>query len=157
MRPTINSSKHVVHFPASSIASGVRANFTCVVVDNTFASAGAVREGATIKAVYVEMWVDGVTASKTVFGCITKVAGDGALPTYTETLNMGTYEQKKNVLSMHQGLAPSGGNQMAIWREWIPIPKGKQRFGLGDTLKITLAATGTTINLCGFVIFKEYY
>ncbi len=106
---------------------------------------------------YVEIWANGATASKTGFSCITKSIGNAAYPTFGETANMGAYANKKNVLETHQGIMPSGGNQMAFYRHWVKIPKGKQRMGLGDSIKITISATGTVVNMCGLVVFKEYY
>ncbi len=157
MKPTINSDKHIVHFPTTVVASGARTNFLVLDVDNDFTNAGSVRQGASVKAVYIEMWIDGVTASKTAYGAVIKLVSAVAALTYTEILNMGTYANKKNVLSQHQGLAPSGGNIVPLFREWVLIPKGKQRMGKGDSIKITISATGTNVNVCGFAVFKEYF
>lgn len=157
VQATINSDKHYVHFPVASVASGARTSLTVLDVDNDLGNASSVRVGAIVKAIYVEMWADGDTASKTGFACITKLGGTQSGPTYAETLNMTTYLNKKNVLESHQGLMPSGGNQLAFFKHWVKIPKGKQRMGLGDTVKISISATGTAINFCGIVVFKEYY
>ncbi len=157
VRPTVNSEKHFVHYPIEAVASGVRVNKTVLSVSNALGSADAVRVGSTVKAIYVELWANGATASKTGFACITKSVGLGDFPTFAETANMGAYPNKKNVFETHQGIMPSGGNQMAFFRHWIKIPKGKQRMGLGDGIKITISGTGTVVNFCGFAVFKEYY
>ncbi len=157
MKATINSEKHYVHTPVTAVASGVRSNVTLVDVDNQLSDANDVRVGAIVKAVYVEMWADSATASKTVNACITKIVSNGATPSFAEMANMGSYGNKKNVLEFHQGLAPSNGNIIPLFRQWVMIPKGKQRFGLGDALTFSISATGASMNFCGFTTFKEYY
>ncbi len=158
MLAPINTVKHYGHTSAFAITNGVRSVIVLVdaIVAPAVASAISVKEGAIIKAVYVEFWVSGVTAEKTVSACIVKLPGGSVSPTFTEMTNMGTYNNKKNVLEFHQGLAPTGGNIIPIFRGWIKIPKGKQRFGFSDQLILAVSANGTNVNLCGFTTFKEY-
>ncbi len=47
-------------------------------------------------------------------------------------------------------------NSVALVRQWFKIPKGKQRFGLGDQLFVTAQSTGQDFQLCGFATYKEY-
>ncbi len=159
VRPTINSIKHYVHVPVTVVNSGARTSFvvsTSVVAPAT-GNASDVREGSLVKAVYVEMWVDGVTASKTVNTCFIKLSAGSPVPSAAEMSNMGAYTNKKNVLEFHQGLAPSGGNIIPLYRGWIKIPKGKQRQGLQDVIRCVINAVGTNVNVCGFFTYKEYY
>ncbi len=159
MRSPIMSNKHYVHQDSTAIASGSGLNILVVTTlarGAAIAAASDVFEGAIVKAVYLEYWVDGGTASKTVIGMVVKIIGNGTMITFAESTNLGTFKGKKNILEVHQGLAPSSGNQMAIFRHWIKIPKGKQRFGLGDSLQIKVSAVGTAVNVCGFATFKDY-
>ncbi len=156
MRPTINSDKHYVHLPVTVVTNGARTNVFILLADNSLAAATSVRVGSVVKAVYVELWVDSATASKTVSACVYKLS-DGTSPTFGEMSNMTTYSNKKNVFEFHQGLAPTTGNIIPLFRQWIKIPKGKQRIGLGDSIKISVAATGANMNMCGVFVFKEYY
>lgn len=159
MLSPINSNKHFVHIPVTVVTSGARTQFTIAQALARGAAVTAssdITEGATIKAIYLEIWVDGVTASKTVSACIVKRPAAVAGPTAAEMSNLGSYGNKKNVLEFHQGLAPSSGNQMALFRHWVRIPKGKQRFGLDDLIVIIINAVATNINVCGFMTYKEY-
>ncbi len=140
-----------------SVASGAVGNFNIVTVDNALGAVTAVRVGAKVKAVYVELIIDGVTASKTFICLFVKLPNAVGGPTFTETQNLSTWDNKSNILEMHQGLGPTGGNVMPVFRHWIKIPKGKQRMALGDQIKMYIAGVGTTINFCAVSIFKEYY
>jgi len=62
------------------------------------------------------------------------------------------------VLYTTQGiLGPSDAQgAVPIIRTWVPIPKGKQRFSLGDRFVITLLALNNAYRFCGMFIFKEY-
>lgn len=157
MKPTINSDKHYIHSAVFTTVSAARTILKLVTVDNALGVPADVRVGALVKAVYVEYWVDSATASKTVNAAIVKLPGGASAPTYAEMQNLSTYANKKNVLEFHQGLAPSGGNTIPLFRQWVLIPKGKQRFGLGDEIVFVISATGATMNTCGFATFKEYY
>ncbi len=159
MLSPIVSVKHYVHTPAVTIATGVRTMVTIVnaiAKGSAITSAADVEEGAVIKAIYLEYWVSGETASQTGNALVLKRPSGATQPTYAEMQNLGAYINKKNILSTHQGLMPTGGNVMPIFREWIKIPKGKQRMGLGDLIQVAVSATGTTVNLCGFATFKSY-
>ncbi len=127
-----------------------------IVEGATRASPVDVEEGAVVKAVYVEMWISGVTLDKTATWVILKRPANVAGPTFTEMATLGAYPNKKNILNSGQGIPPTNGNVMNIYKGWIKIPKGKQRFGLDDKLILTVAAVGTTVNICGIVTFKEY-
>ncbi len=157
MKATINSDKHYFQTPVVQVASGTRLNINVVTVDNALVNASDVRVGAVVKAVYLEYWVDGDTASKTVQAMFQKRPSGVDNISYAEMQNLGAYDNKKNILEHHEGLAPSGGNVLPLFRGWMSIPKGKQRMGLGDNLTVSVAATATDVNLCGFATFKEYF
>ncbi len=158
MKAIIKAIKHYFHVPAAVITSG---GITASVLVNTIAE-GATRsnafdvyEGSNVAAVYVEHWLSGVTLDKTATWCILKRPAGVAGPTFTEMANLGAYANKKNILNAGQGLAPTNGNVLNIYKGWIMIPKGKQRFGLGDSLVLTIAAVGTNVTHCGLSTFKE--
>ncbi len=159
MLSPITSNKHYVHIPVFTVTAASRVQTTvvnAVAKGTAITTADQVDEGSTIKAVYVELWISGVTANLAVQACLVKRPASVSGPTFGDMAAMGTYPNKKNVFEYHQGLAPTGGNQMAIFRHWIKIPKGKQRFGLDDLLVIVTSALGTNINVCGFATYKEY-
>lgn len=159
MKPTINSVKHYFHTPATGVASGVAINIDIVKAiakGATRANPFDVEEGAIVKALFVEYWVKADNPNFTVSGCIVKRPANAASPTFTEMGNMGSYPNKKNVFEFHQGLAPSGGNVVALFRHWVAIPKGKQRMGLDDRISMKFAFTGSAGDVCGFTTYKEY-
>ncbi len=150
--------KHYSNIPAGVVTSGaISANDIINVVAKGAARAQTfdVEEGAIIKAIYCEFWMSGVTADKTGTWCIVKRPSNALNPTFAEMNSLGTYANKKNVFRTGQGLMPTGGNIVPVIRDWLLIPKGKQRFGLGDALSIVFAATGTNVNVCGLSIFLE--
>ena len=160
MRPIIHSTKHYVQQSRSEVVTVATANIDIIKgVESTTANAvDEVAEGTLIKAVFVEMWLldtanDGsfiVTLSKDVSGI--------AAITFAQSNAVGTWGNKKNVLYMTQGLSPNNGvgNPVPIIRQWFKIPKGKQRFGLGDKLRLNITNNGLNeLEFCGFFTYKE--
>ncbi len=158
----INANKHYVHFSNANIASGAAGTLNVVTAAVAPASTNAqdVEEGSIVKAFYLEIWVYGLGASGTdtqFFLSVEKVPSGAASMTFAQTSNLGAYPNKKNVLFVSQGVI--GGidtNSVAVVRNWILIPKGKQRMGLGDSIEITLATVGAPMQRCGFSTYKEY-
>ncbi len=119
-------------------------------------------EGATVKAVWVEVWVNNASAGTV--GSFTagvyKIPGTGVALTAGTAAALHDYANKKNILYVTQALAPTtdSANQL-IYKGWIKIPKGKQRMGLGDQIVFFLRnnnPSAVDINFCGVFIFKEY-
>ncbi len=164
MRAPINSVKHIVQRPNTSIASGAILN---VVVVDAIAKGAArsntfdVEEGAVIKAVYVEAWLKSdATAGNSTQQTTTfeKISSGQNTMTVTEALNLQAYENKKNILYTTQGVLGDLTTQaVPVIRQWIAIPKGKQRMGLSDRLVLNINVVGAAIDLCGNFIYKEYY
>ncbi len=157
MKPPINSDKHYVQTPATLVASGAVLTINLVKSDNTLAATSSVRQGATVKAIYLEYWVVGAAAKFTGNIIICKRPGDLGNPTVTEMANLSAYKNKNNVFAHHQGLMPADGNIIPMFREWIPIPRGKQRIAIGDIISVSIAAVGTAVTICGFATYKEYF
>ncbi len=137
-----------------------------VIVNAVPAPAGSatneVEEGSIVKAIYVEMWIVGSGAVGTVGQynfAIEKVPANGPVMTVSNMVNLQSYLNKKNVLLAHQANVSSilnGGLPIPVIREWIKIPKGKQRMGLGDDVVLSISATGQEIQVCGLFVYKEY-
>ncbi len=130
------------------------------VVAPATGNAQEVKEGAVIKAVYVEQWVkssaDATTSNQFVM-IIEKVVSNAVSITAAQILNIGAYVNKKNILYVTQGVIGDGTTQsIPIHRTWILIPKGKQRFGLGDRLVVTVGSIGFGMRSCGIATFKEF-
>ncbi len=161
MRPIIKSTKHYVQMSLSTIAAGARLTVILAegvdIVDKN--DPDEVEEGAVLKACYVELWTqqDGNDGSEVIILAKEMEAGIG--PSTTEMAALSDYNNKKNILFTHQGLASneSIGNPIPIMRGWYKIPKSKQRFGLGDKLNLTLFnPSANVLTFCGFATYKEY-
>ncbi len=120
--------------------------------------ANEVEVGATIKAVFVEMWVRaGDTAGGSTLISLYKMPGDGSPMTFADQVNLHDYSNKKNVLYHTQGITnDQDADATPFIRQWFKIPKGKQRFGLGDALRLSISAQALDNIICGFMTYKEY-
>ncbi len=163
MRPIIKSKKHIVQISQSTVAQAASASTTLIEAKELTSTLPTdVEEGAIVKACYVEFWVSQDSASTIgSYTCVlAKDPGGNAGMTTANMAALHDYNNKKNILFTGQGLlTPNDGGQVPILRGWYKIPKGKQRFGLGDVLRISLrnnTPTAIDINFCGLVIFKEY-
>ncbi len=158
----IVSRKHYVHRSNTQLASGVIQNNIVVesVVSPATAAASEVKEGSVVKAVYVEMWVGGagLSGNSTQFNLtLEKISSDGPVMTFSQSLNLGAYPNKKNIFYTTQGvLAGEDVQTIPIIRNWVLIPKGKQRMGLSDRIMLNIAASGQNIDTCGIFTYKEY-
>ncbi len=161
----INSVKHFVNRTDTQISAGAIANLTMAEAKVAPASAATleVKEGSVIKAVHVEMWLmgnQGVDSSCMFIVTIEKIPANATGMTVTNSANLQSYLNKKNILFTSQGIIPgniNAGPSTPIIREWVLIPKGKQRMGLGDKLVINVHAVASNMRTCGMFIYKEYY
>ncbi len=163
MRQVIQSKKHIFQISQSTVAQAAAATTTFLQSQEGAPTApNHVAEGAIVKACYVEFWVSMDSAS--VVGSYTivllKDPGGSNTPNSANLAALHDYSNKKNILFTGQGLlSPSDGGQVAVMRSWYKIPKGKQRMGLGDRMRIVLRNNNVAdidINFCGLVLFKEY-
>ncbi len=118
-----------------------------------------VTEGAVVKAVYLEYWYRSAVTNGASFVLIIEKADRNATdPSFTNMTTLNAYINKKNILYTTQGLvAGSGDNPIPLVRGWFKIPKGKQRIGLNDKIRVCVAALGANgLTGCGFGIYKEY-
>ncbi len=160
MRPVVNTEKHIVQETFSTTAVGV---IDPISVLNTVAvptsSALEVREGAKVSAIYCEFWLttDDATQGSFVVTIEKKPAGVANM-TAAQSANLNAYPNKKNIFFTKMGLV-GNSTQMPVnvIAGWIKIPKGKQRFSLGDSIRFNLLAQSNGTNHCGFFIFKEQY
>ncbi len=162
MLAPIVSKKHFVPQTNTIIASGAILNVPVIeaVIAPAVANSRSVIEGATIKAVFLEYWMRGNdslgNASQQIF-TVEKVPAGATSMTAGQSLALQSYPNKKNILFTSQGiLGDLETVPVPILRQWIKIPKGKQRFGLGDELIINFASGGGAFRVCGMAIYKEY-
>ncbi len=162
MLAPIVSRKHYVHRTNVSLASGaLTANLVAdAVVAPATTNAFDVIEGSVIKAVHIEMWYrsGGVAGSTTQFILIVeKLPTGNPIMTAAQSLNLGAYPNKKNILYTTQGvIGGTDSNSVAVLRDWVLIPKGKQRMGLGDRIVVNVSTVGQAMNNCGLFTYKEF-
>ncbi len=153
------TSKHYVQVSLTTVVAATSLNTAIAqgvkLADNT--NGQEVTEGSVIKAVFVEMWVrTGDTAGGTALLTLVKTTEDGSI-SFAEQVALQDYNNKKNVLYHTQGLSnDQDADAIPFMRGWFKIPKGKQRFGLGDKLSLSIAAQALDQHVCGFMTYKEY-
>ncbi len=158
----IVSRKHYVHRSNTQLASGVIQNNIVAeaVVAPATTLASDVQEGSILKAVYVEIWLGGagLSGNSTQFNLtLEKISSDGPVMTFAQSLGLGAYPNKKNIFYTTQGvLAGEDVQTVPVIRNWVLIPKGKQRMGLSDRIMLNIAASGQNIDVCGIFTYKEY-
>ncbi len=160
MRAVINSEKRIVQHTLGNVLTGTVGNIPIVIClqDPASSSATNVGPGTVVKAVYVELWILGAGAQIATFTAILHKLTSGAdNPNSTDMGNLTGWANKKNILETHQGIAgDNNSNPIPHFRGWIKIPKGKQRFGLGDSLNISIKAISDEVEFCGVSIYKAY-
>ncbi len=163
MKAPIKSKKHINQIALSTVGQGlVGTEVLLDSVEGTSTTPAQVEEGAIVKACYVELWLG--TESATVVNSYTvilyKAPSAIAGATTAEMAALHDYKNKKNILFTGQGLLPiEDGGVIPVLKQWYPIPKGKQRFGLGDRLLLTIrnnSAAAIDYVFCGVAIYKEY-
>lgn len=159
MKAPIHSTKYYVQFTRSTVAATSLGDEALVIGANVTAAnqVHEVPEGAIVKAIFVEVWIENSANSGSFVVTVYKNPGAGNTMTYAQSVALGTYDNKKNVLFTSQGLPPNDGvsGPVPIIRQWIMIPKGKQRIGLNDEIRVTISNAGTdTLDYCGFATYK---
>ncbi len=160
MKAVIKTNKHIVQAPISQVATGTAENI--IIADSVAPTlnnlATEVLEGSVIKAVYVEMWLENQSNLGHAIVILEKVQQSAAGATFAHMGSLNSYNNKKNILFTHEGLTANDaiGNPIPVVRQWFKIPKGKQRFGLGDRLILTISnPSSNDLNRCGMFIYKE--
>ncbi len=161
VRPMVHSRKHYTQITLSTATTLARNNeILALGVALQDANTGnEVVEGSTIKAIYFEMWAIGSVSDQFFTAILYKSPSGVNPPTFTEMTDLFSWDNKKNILYTTQGLASNDGigDPLPMFKGWIKIPKGKQRFGLGDSFNFAIASRGSgTITYCGFATYKEY-
>ncbi len=163
MLAPINSVKHYVGQPRFNIALGTSTTLEIanVVAAPVNTNREDVSEGSMIKAVHLEYWLiaDGGPGTVTNFVMTIEKSPSNALdPTFADMLNLGGYANKKNVLYTTQGIVSGDevGQPIPVIRDWLKIPKGKQRMGQEDRILVTFATVEALMQVCGMAIYKEY-
>ncbi len=157
MKPRVITIKHYVPNPIDTVIAAAIENIVFINAVANPTSAIDVSEGSTISAVWVELWVlaDAQNVGSTIITLEKKPANAPNMTT-VNAANLFAYNNKKNILYTTQGLtSEQNANAVPIIRQWFKIPKGKQRFGLGDQMVLNISAAQEGVENCGMFIFKE--
>ncbi len=160
MRAPIHSVKHYIQTSLTTILGGASLNIPLVhaVAIQNVNAAIEVQEGAIVKAVFVEMWVRSSELTPgTALISLVKTLNNTNMD-FADSIALNDYDNKKNILYHTQGLTNENSTSaIPFVRQWFKIPKGKQRFGLGDKLSLHISSQAAIDNvICGFAIYKEY-
>ncbi len=162
VKATIKSVKHIVQHPQFGIAVASIANLVDVKgrgFPSAVNTADDVVQGAIVKAVFVEIWILSLAAISSFVIFCEKAKGGQPLATIGDANALDLYPNKGSILWTSQGLIGNETtNAVPIVRDWVRIPKGKQRFALNDEFRINVANIGAVnnISVCGMTIYKEY-
>ncbi len=161
MKAPIHSQKHYVQYPIDQIATGTLQSISIVnAVESTTANlATEVAEGSIVKAIYFELWLQNSSNLGEAIVTVVKNPIGTSGPNFAQASALFSFPNKKNILFTHQGLTSNDGvsGPVVVLRQWIKIPKSKQRFGLGDRIDLNIAnVSANDLNRCGFAIYKEY-
>ncbi len=158
---TINSEKHYNHQSPTSVAASaiLTVDIVNAVAQPAVSTSFDVRAGAVVKAVSIELWVLANAAGHASFTfSVEKAKGGQPDMTFAQSIGLNVYPNKGNILYTTQGfVGGEGNNAMPLLKQWIAIPKGKQRFALGDQLRLNISSISVGIQFCGLYIFKEYF
>ncbi len=160
MKAVINSKKHIVQEALGSITGVDIEHFVIAqAIEGAASSPVDLAEGANVKAIWLEMWITNSAANIGSFTAILyKNPGGSNAAVSADLAALHDYTNKKNILYSTQGLTPpEDTNPLPVFKGWIKIPKGKQRFGLNDSLLWSIRNNTTDdLNFCGLAVYKEY-
>ncbi len=160
VRAIVTSRKHIIQNSLLSTASGAVTNITLAnVVDRSAANTNLeIVQGSIIKAVYLEYWHTGDDAVQGSMIAVLEKLVAGATPIAAgQIAALDSYDNKRNVLHTFMGLlGPNTQVPMTSVKGWFKIPKGKQRFSVGDKLTFSVFGQSDGVITCGFAIYKEY-
>ncbi len=147
MRPVLHSIKHYVQFSIATVTGGAVVTNGMATGVETPSIVSHVKEGSVVKAIYFELWVRaGSTTGSSGQLIVYKKIGDSSNPSAGDMAALGDWDNKKNILYTTMGLYnDQDADAIPAFKGWIKIPRGKQRFGLGDSLNFSIFAA--TIDL----------
>ncbi len=160
MRPKVHAEKHIKQAGLFTVTAG---NITPLGIATAVAvptsAAIDVREGSTISAVYIEMWLSGDDAvMSTGINTFEKVPSAATAMTAAQSAALHSYPNKNNIFHTQQGLLPPNTQYpMPVIKGWFKIPQGKQRMALGDKLVLNIHGQSDGVDGCGFFLYKEQY
>ncbi len=160
VRPMVHSIKHYVQFSIRTVTGGavLTESLAAGVARDAVNLVNEVQEGSTVKAIYLELWVRaGSTTPSSGQLIVYKKQTDATNPSVADMAALGDWDNKRNIFYTTMGLFnDQDADAIALFKGWIKIPKGKQRFTIGDDLNFSIFAATIDAQICGFCTYKEY-
>ncbi len=160
MKPIIQSEKHYVQSSLFTVTASTITDILVSFAKETAAGANEVRVGTLVKAIYIEYWVRTQSTSPgSVLLTLYKTSSNASAMTVAESAALHDYKNKNNILYHTQGLTnDQDADAIPFIRQWIRIPKGKQRIALGEAWRIAIHAQGALdLTVCGFSVYKAFF
>ncbi len=161
MKPKVHTQKHIVQFPIASITAGATNPMVVAlaVLEGAKTTNSDVEVGSDISAIFVELWIQSATVSGSFTLTVEKRVANATAITAAQMAGLHDYDNKKNIFFSSQGLTSDGdgAGPVPILRQWIKIPRGKQRMAQGDSIVVNLLAQATDIQRCGLTVYKEQF
>lgn len=123
-------------------------------------SSTQVRIGASIKAIYIEMWYMSDGQQPSIQTTTLEVMPDKTQNmTVVQSNDLHAYRNKNNLLYVTEGLVGDANtNPIPVLKGWFKIPKGKQRMSQDSAIKLNIENPSSEgLSICGQAIYKEYY
>jgi len=153
VKPIIQSEKHIIQFTNTEVLVGTvsTVNIVSAVQNPEGSQSKEIDVGTLVKAIYIEVWAFGTGAQPPTYVFIVeKLPGVGQNITTSEISALHSYPNKKNIFYTSMGfLGDANTNPTPIIRQWILIPKGKQRMGLGDRFQWSIKSITEDLQFCG--------
>ncbi len=162
VRAIITSEKHIVQINKKEVLALSRDNIpiaTAVQDVGVGTDASEVLIGTLVKAVYVEIWIGSSANNQGTINALVVKTQQSAGLSFAQMQQLHIAPFKKNIFYTTQGLTPdSNTNPTPFIRQWIKIPKGKQRMGLGDEISLAIGNLdgAVDVQICGLAIYKAY-
>jgi len=159
VRAITNTDKRYVQSVTFPIAGASTENIVIVDAkqDPNISASNDVKAGTVVTAVYLEYWILANSQQPAqIMLALEKVPADSGGIQFADNQLLTFYKNKKNIFYTTQGLVGDANtNPTPFVRQWFKIPKGKQRFGNGDRLNVSITSILTEdVNVCGFGLFK---
>jgi len=154
MRPVIHTRKEIVDSTLLGVAAGTTSTVTLASAINDYVgTVGTVEAGSVIKWIYIFVQLIETATTSNVDFYITKnpLGVTNPIPGAT-----GGTPGRKYILHEEKGIPGNSGDGAypLTFKGVIKIPKGRQRMGESDTIKILLRGTGIH-NACIKCIYKS--
>ncbi len=158
LRP-VNSVKHIVDQQGATTA-GTRADNNLILAVDSPATANVteVELGSTVNSIYLKVEINATSSAALSNAYLYIMKNPGGNLTTVNGNVLGPSDIKKYVIHQEMVMMQqvTNSNPRTLFVGVIRIPRGYKRFGVNDTLVISLFSPGVNINFCVQCIYKSY-